>query len=112
MIPLAAVLFLAPSIIIGAIGSLYMKKGAKGFRMDLTLVKNHSMIIGVFLTAVSVILYVYALKYSELSKIYPLVSLNYILIAILSSVFLKEKITMAKAAGIIFITLGCFLTIK
>jgi uncharacterized membrane protein len=112
MISLTALVFFFPSLVLGAVGSLYLKKGAKKAKFDFSIIRNSEIILGVFLSGLSIVLYIFSLKYSNLSRIYPLVSLNYILIAVLSALFLKEKITFSKLVGVIFITLGCFLIIK
>jgi uncharacterized membrane protein len=112
MISLTALAFFLPSLIIGAFGSLFLKKGAKNAKFDLSVIKNYELILGVFLSSLSLVFYIFSLKYSDLSRIYSLVSLNYIIIAVLSAIFLKEKITFSKLIGIIFITLGAFLIIK
>jgi drug/metabolite transporter (DMT)-like permease len=112
MISLVSLAFFLPSLILGAIGSLFLKKGAKKAKLDFTILKNYRLISGIMLSGISALLYTFSLKYSPLSVMFPLVSFNYILIAVLSAVFLKEKITLSRAVGIIFITLGCFLIIK
>jgi uncharacterized membrane protein len=113
MISLIALALFFPSLLIGAIGSIYLKKSAKKFKISVkAILHNKNLFFGVFLSALSIFIYIFSLKYANLSKIYPLVSINYILIAILSSRFLGEKITLSKALGIIFITLGSFFIIK
>jgi uncharacterized membrane protein len=113
MISLIALALFFPSLLIGAIGSIYLKKSAKKFKINLkAILHNKDFFFGVFLSALSIFIYIFSLKYANLSMIYPLVSINYIFIAILSSKFLGEKITVSKALGIIFITLGSFFIIK
>ncbi len=113
MISLLSITFFIPSLIIGAIGSLYLKKASKKLKLTFSsIIRNYDLLFGIFLSVVGVLFYMFSLKYANLSKIYSLASLNYIVIAVLSAVFLKEKITLAKATGIIFITIGCFFVIK
>ena len=113
MISLIALAFFFPSLIIGSIGSVFLKKSAKKFRLSAkAILSNKNLFLGVFLSGLSIFIYIFSLKYANLSKIYPLVSLSYIIIAILSSRFLGEKITLSKALGIIFITLGSFFIIN
>lgn len=113
MISLMSMGFFIPSLIIGAIGSLYLKKASKRLKFTLSsAIRSHDLILGVLFSGLGILFYILSLKYASLSKIYPLVSLNYILIAVLSAIFLKERITFSKALGIIFITVGCFFVIK
>jgi len=109
MISTAALSFFVPSLVLGSVGSLYLKLGSKKFSLDIfSLLKNYNLIFGIFLSVASILLYVVSLKYTDVSKIYPLVSLNYVMILFLSVIFLKEKLTFYKIIGIIFITSGCF----
>jgi uncharacterized membrane protein len=113
MISFTALAIFFPSLLIGAISSIFLKKASKGFKLDIkSILGNRNLFLGLFLSVLSIFIYIFSLKYAELSKIVPLVSLNYILIASFSSVFLGEKITRQKVIGIIFITLGSFFIIK
>jgi uncharacterized membrane protein len=50
-----------------------------------------------------------AVSQKEISFLYPLSSVNYVLVAIASGVFLSESISSSRAAGILLIVLGMFL---
>ncbi|MEK6916104.1 MAG: EamA family transporter, partial [Nanoarchaeota archaeon] len=104
---------LVPAEIFAAYGSLYMKKGAIDFSFNLRkLRKSMTAIFGIFLFGLSMILYLFALSYSDLSVIYPLSTITYVLIAFLSVKHLGEKITKTKWLGIIFIIIGCFFVVR
>jgi drug/metabolite transporter (DMT)-like permease len=96
--------------IVGAFGALYMKKGAAKFSTQwkklLSNLKNKNLLIGLFLYIVSASLLVVLLKYNKLIFIYPLSSLTYIFIVILSSIMLNERITKYKMLAIALIVLG------
>lgn len=102
------------STIIGAFGPILFKKGSKTFTIDprkvlrkpLILLKNYYLIFGCTLYAVSAFVFIFALRGGELSVLYPIGSLVYVWVAFLSIRLLKEKMNLAKWAGIVCIIIG------
>jgi multidrug transporter EmrE-like cation transporter len=93
--------------VIGSFGSLFLKLGSKTFSFNpVKLLKNYKLIIGFLLYGIAVPLFIIALKGGELSVLYPLVSLSYIWISIISIKFLGEKMNVLKWTGIAMIILG------
>jgi uncharacterized membrane protein len=70
---------------------------------------NRKLMLGVLLYGLSTVFFIMALKLGELSVVYPLTSLSYIFVALLSLYFLKEKMNWYKWTGIGFIILGVIL---
>ncbi len=96
--------------VLGAAGALFLKKGGDNFSFNLLiLVKNYYIIIGLAFYVIASILFVYALKFGELSMIYPLTSLSYVWVTILSKRVLNEPVTRAKWIGISLIIFGVVL---
>ena len=93
------------STIVGALGSVFLKLGSKNLKLS-ELISNKMLFIGFFLFVVAAILMIVALKFGELSKIFPITSLTYVWVAILSSRFLKEKMTREKLAAFALIIIG------
>lgn len=97
---------------IGAMGSLFLKLGSKNFHLVasikniIALIKNWQIILGVLLYGVSSIIFIIVLKMTDLSIAYPMTSMSYIFVTILSYNFLKEKINKYKTIGIILIIIG------
>jgi len=103
---LACIVVLIGSFL-GALGSLYLKKGANKFSFDLfKLITNYEIIFGIIIYAISAIMFIIALKDNPLSIIYPLVSTSYIWVSILSIKFLGERMNTMKWIGIFYIILG------
>jgi len=93
--------------IFGSFGALFLKLGSKTFSFNLTrLLKNYNLILGFFLYGVAYVLFIVALKGGKLSVLYPIVSLGYIWISIISMKFLGERMNVWKWAGIVTIILG------
>ena len=96
--------------IVGSFAPLLLKVGMLNKKVTIkNLLLNIKIISGIFLYFISSLFFVVALKGGELSVLYPLVSFGYIWVTINSRVFLKEKITIYKMIGIIFIFLGIVL---
>ena len=67
---------------------------------------NKNLMIGVGLFCLSSVFYVGAMKYGELSLLYPITSLSYIWISLLSVKFLGERMNRYKWLGILLIIIG------
>ncbi|HVC58293.1 MAG TPA: EamA family transporter [Candidatus Acidoferrales bacterium] len=89
---------------------ILFKKGLKDrlhTRWDmLRLAKNKMIVAGVLIYLVAFVIYLYALSAADLSFVYPTFAASFIFIAILSSVFLKEKLGMLRILGVVLIFLG------
>lgn len=95
--------------IIGAFGPIFLKKGSGKFSLNpIKLIKNYNVIIGCGLYGISTVVFVPALRGGELSTLYPVVSLSYIWVILLSKYLLGEHIGK-KWYGIAAIILGVIL---
>ncbi|MGV8140991.1 MAG: EamA family transporter [Candidatus Woesearchaeota archaeon] len=109
---LTVILLMLVSTIIGAFGSIFLKKGAEHFHIRFTIegivgiLKNWKIILGLGLYVLSTITFIYMLKTEELSVLYPLTSMGYIFVTVFSVVLLKEKLNIYKIFGIALIVLG------
>ena len=70
------------------------------------LIKNTNLIKGGLLYVFGTITFIPALKGGELSVLFPLVSLGYVLVSLYSIKLLKEKMNSLKWAGIMLIIVG------
>jgi drug/metabolite transporter (DMT)-like permease len=116
-----AIVLVALSILLGACGQILMKHGMNqvgeinGFSQlisPLTLLKvitNWAVVLGVVLYAGTLLLWLGAMSTMNVSFMYPLISLGYIVTAALAFIFLKENVTLLRWAGIAVIIAGCFL---
>lgn len=103
-----AALAVVVASIIASFGALFLKYGAnKLSRKTIKQVyRNHHLFLGVLFYGLSSVFFIVALKYGELSVLYPLTSLGYVWIALLSIKFLKEKMNFFKWMGIVCILVG------
>lgn len=104
------------SVLLGAMGQLLVKMGAKHLELDfsaahllqslLVIVKNVPVMSGMVLYGLSFILWVKVLSKVELSYAYPFVSLGYVVILCFSYFFFKEDISLFRAIGTLLIMVG------
>ena len=93
--------------IIGALGPIFMKKGAKKFKLNFrALMHNHELILGIMFYGIATILFIPALTGGELSVLYPFVSLSYVWVSLLSVRMLGEKMNKFKWLGVLIIIIG------
>jgi undecaprenyl phosphate-alpha-L-ara4N flippase subunit ArnE len=110
MTPLWTILVVIFATIIGAIGALYFKKASKKLEFNIIkLLKLTELYIAVFLYVLSSVFFIFALKFGELSVLYPVTSASYIWITLLSIKYLKEKMNIWKWIGIIAVIIGVVL---
>jgi len=108
-------------VLAGAAGQIFWKEGMSGLGRingmgDLLQLKtawdiftNKYIIVGLFLYAMSVFLWLGAMSTLDVSFMYPLLSLGYVVTAILAIIFIGENITLIRWAGIAFVIAGCIL---
>ena len=111
------ILFFISSLLFGVVGQLMLKKGMNKVG-EISLLKdnliktifkmftNKSVLTGVFIFGFSMIFWMFALSGLELSYIYPMVSITYVLIALGSKIFFKENVTWKRWISIIIICIG------
>ena len=93
--------------IVGAFGPILLKRGSDAFGLSVrTLLRNYNLLAGIFLYGVSAIIFIPALRGGDLSILYPIVSVNYVWVSLLSVRFLQEKMNKLKWSGIVLIIVG------
>ena len=111
-------LFLGCSILLAVAGQLLMKKGMIIFgsfpanefiQKIIPMVLNPYVFLGITCFGFSAITWLVVLSRFELSFVYPLVSVAYILVAIASYLFFHESVTLIRWLGIAVIVFGVFL---
>lgn len=105
------------SVVLGAFGQVFMKMGLKDNPITLTQLLSTKLIttifqryvfIGVTLYLLAVLIWFVVLSNAELSFAYPLISLAYIITALLAVVFFKENVSLVRWVGILLILGGVF----
>ena len=100
------------SIMLGSVGQFILKLGAgevrtgKGIWTLILSFINIKIFVAITCFAVSMILWVFVLRKLELSIAYPMVSLGYIFVMLLSYYFLQEQLFLTKLLGTGLIVAG------
>ncbi len=89
------------------IGNSMLKRAADNFSWDIIgSIFNIYLILGLFMVLIGGILFIIALKYGELSVLYPIVSLSFVWVVLYSKIFFGETLFLWQYIGIAFIVLG------
>ena len=100
------------SSFLAALGQVSLKIGSMRLNKSIaSMMKNFAFLAGVFLYGFSSILCIIALKGGELTVLYPVASLNYVWVSLLSMKYLKEKMNKYKWGGIALIMVGVILIV-
>ncbi len=95
------------SSICAAIGQIGLKFGSMKLSKKMNeLMENHALLAGLLFYGLSTILFVVALRGYQLTVLYPIASLNYVFVNILSVKYLDEKMNKYKWIGVFLIICG------
>lgn len=104
---LKIVLLTALSAFLGSIGQIEFKRGSESLRFDIqALLTNYHLLAGLFIYALSTLIYIYALSKGRLSIIYPIIATSYIWTTLFAWILLKEPVNLTNWTGITLILLG------
>lgn len=96
--------------VLGAVAGLFLKR-ASGSNGIVAMLFNINLYIGGSLYLVAALLNIYVLRFMEYSVVLPLTSITYIWTMVVSYLFLKEKITKKKIAGVCLIVVGAIVLV-
>lgn len=102
------------SILLGAFAQILLKLGTMkaGTGEILKLFMNGYTIIGLCCYGASALLWIVALSKVQLSYAYPMVSLGYVLVFVLSYWIFGESISLLRIAGLVTIVAGVLMIAK
>ena len=86
-----------------SVAQILYKFGAERLPLIFT---NYHLLGGLFLYAVGAVIFVTALKFGEVTVLYPIIATSYIWVALLSRSIFSEALGGFKLAGIVFIFIG------
>jgi multidrug transporter EmrE-like cation transporter len=90
------------------------KLGALSFNFDniFKAFTSYAVLGGLFLYVISSVFWILALSHKDLSYAYPLLSLGYIAVLIVSWTLLGENISLIRLIGVFLISIGILLVFK
>jgi uncharacterized membrane protein len=104
--PITSILLVITASVIGSMGAVYLKLGAEPLRYGWKHALNFKLAAGVALFLGSSVFYLLGIRRGELSVLFPMVSISYVLGAFWSRLFFGEKFTRAKFLGLALIMIG------
>ncbi len=111
-------LLVLASVSLAVVAQLMMKNGMNQFgkfpvsqiiSKTIPMILNPWVFAGFVLFGISSIIWLAVLSRMNLSLVYPMVSLGYVVVAIASIIFFHENITFVRWMGIAVICVGVFL---
>jgi drug/metabolite transporter (DMT)-like permease len=106
--PRQSIALVALCTVFGAAAQILIKHGANGLASGspLAMITNLPLLAGYSLYGLSTLLLILALRDGELSILYPVISLTYVWVTLLSYLFFKESMNAWKLAGVGVIVAG------
>jgi drug/metabolite transporter (DMT)-like permease len=111
-------------VVFGALGQVAMKSGMKQMpqinsisdlldsKTVMEIFGNAYVMGGLVLYMVSAFLWLGALSTLDVSFMYPLLSLAYVVTAVFAIIYLGETVTLSRWAGIGLVVIGCILIVR
>ncbi len=90
-------------------GQISAKTGSSILASQESFSLNIFLILSYMFLILRGFIWVFIIRYVELSEAYPFMSINYVIILILSAVLFNEQITFFNSAGAVLITSGILL---
>ena len=105
--PLFAILLVVFCTFLTSSGQLLLKVGTQNLSFDLlALMTNFPLIMGCVLYGIGAIILIIALKYGDLSVLYPFIALSFVWVMLFSIYFLQEHVSAFNWFGIAAILIG------
>jgi uncharacterized membrane protein len=104
--PVSSILLILVASVIGSMGAVFLKMGAEPLRYGIRYALNPKLATGIGLFLGSSVFYLLGLRHGEVSVLFPMVSVSYVLGAVWSRIFFGEPFTKAKFMGLALILTG------
>ena len=104
--PLSSVALVFAASLFGSFGAVFLKSGSQRVGGGLLSLLNWRLGAGVSLYVLSSLFFVQGIRHGELSVLYPMVSVGYILTLLWSRLFFGEPLTRGKFVGLFLIVVG------
>ena len=100
--------------VLGALGQTFFKQASSKVTLTdpLTWILNGKLIAGLALYALATVFFVFALKFGNLSTLYPIIAFSYIWVLLIAGIHLHEKVSLLNWVGVGFIVLGVALIVR
>lgn len=111
-------------VLVGAFGQIVWKQGMSSMdkitnveellkiKTIFNIFTNKYILFGIVLYGSAFIFWLAAMSTLDISFMYPLLSLAYVVTAVFAVVFLGEVVPLSRWAGIALVVIGCFLIVR
>ena len=103
---LSSVLLVVICTLFTSLGQIFFKLGSATASLNLSLLTNYNLIIGLILYAAGAFLLIIALRGGELSVLYPIIATSYVWVSLIAWLYFHEDISSFKLIGIFLIIIG------
>lgn len=98
--------------VLGAVAQVLLKRGSDNFELNIKhLITNYCLLLGVVLYGLAFVLYLFALRFGNVTQLYPIISLSYVWVMLLAWQWLDESINIFKIIGSLIIIVGVWLVV-
>jgi drug/metabolite transporter (DMT)-like permease len=103
-------LLLFISVLLNSLGQLFFKLGTGDLELTVagvtSVITSKYLVAGITVYGVSLVLYLVALSKADLSYAYPIISLTYVFVTLLSYFVLQEHVGVYGWIGVLFVVIG------
>jgi len=94
--------------VLGALGQGFFKRASEKLVLTdpISWITNGTLILGLGFYALATILFVVALKFGNLSTVYPVIAMSYIWVMLIAVIHFQEKVSLLNWFGIALIIVG------
>ena len=107
-----AILLVSIAALFSAAGQIFYKFASNTIVDVWSFILNPFVILGVLSYGTGFIFMLKALLHGEVTVIYPIMAINFIIVALLSPIFFNDSMSIMKWIGIIIIILGVYFVAK
>jgi drug/metabolite transporter (DMT)-like permease len=102
------------SIIFGSCGQIFMKKGTLtigvitkvNLQIIYKIITSSWILLGLFMYGIGSFAWIISLSRLDLSYLFPINALGYIIVSFLGYLLFKEQVTVLRISGLIFVCIG------
>ena len=106
------ILFVAFCALLGGIGQIFFKLGSPSAKLNFSILTNYNLLFGLFLYGIATVLFIYALKFGEVSMLYPIIATSYIWVMLFASLILGENVDLFNWIGVFLIIAGVYFVVR
>ena len=109
------------SVVLGAFGQIAMKKGLKSRPIQINelispklfdIILEPYVLLGASLYIIATLIWLVVLSNAEVSQVYPLIAIGYVVTAVFAKFYLGENLSILRWLGIMLIVSGAVLVVR